>query len=127
MDTGTPSSSSCGITRTGPTGTKPERGQDVILHREMQRSSTGAWMQQFLLMSLVLLLRHLVPRPLMVSPQLPLWHLVPRLLLLRPLRYLRHWLSQLLLLRVLLHLRNLVLLSLAHLDRKNVTLLLSSA
>ena len=45
-------------------------------------------MPRFLLMSLVLLLRHLVPRPLMVSPQLPLWHLVPRLLLLRPLLHL---------------------------------------
>ena len=48
-------------------------------------SSTGAWMSRLLLLSPLLHLRHLVPRPLLVSPQLPLRHMVPRLLLLRPL------------------------------------------
>ena len=75
---------------------------------ELQVGFTREGMSWLLLLSPLLHLRHLVPRPLLVSPQLPMRHLVPRLLLLRPLVHLAHLvffcLARHMLLLLLLHL-----------------------
>ena len=77
---------------------------------------TREGMSWLLLLSPLLHLRHLVPRPLLVSSQFPMRHLVPRLLLLCPLVHLAHLVLLLVhpLMRPLPHLPLLVLFSLGY-------------
>ena len=83
---------------------------------ELQVGFTREGMSWLLLLSPLLHLRHLVPRPLLVSSQFLIRHLAPRLLLLRPLVHLAQLVRLLMhpLMRPLPHLPLLVLFSLGY-------------